>query len=52
MTNLTFYQKKITFILGFSLGEHPCGNQQPFGGNNYPIFLYNSKYVTQILGDG
>ena len=32
-----FYQKKITFTLGFSLGQHPSGNLQPFGGKNYPI---------------
>ena len=34
--NLTFFAEKITFILGFSLGQTPSENQHILRRNYYP----------------
>ena len=47
--NLRFYQKKLTSTLGFSLGQHPSGNLQPFSGKNcQPAGLFREEKLGKL----
>ena len=43
----SFYPKKTTFTLGFSLNKNPSGNLQPFGGKSNLVDSYSSENMIQ-----